>query len=69
MKQEFGPFPTTLFGPVVESFGPDAFLIRSPGVAYALNEVHPKPWIFGLTSDEGYLGLLSMHLIDFIDRS
>jgi hypothetical protein len=56
--QEFSPFPITHFSPVIEPPSPDAFLSKKPDTVYSRNEVARKPWIFGITAQEGYLGLL-----------
>ncbi|CAG7821889.1 unnamed protein product [Allacma fusca] len=55
----WGPFPITLFTPVVESpHDPDSFLTEVPSVAYEKGDVSKIPWMVTITEDEGLYPLL-----------
>ena len=60
--QDWVPFPMVLFAPVVESKSDEAFLTTTPEEYYvkinATRHEIAKPWIFGITADEGYVGML-----------
>ncbi|XP_017765612.1 PREDICTED: venom carboxylesterase-6-like, partial [Eufriesea mexicana] len=47
----FNPF--SVFGPVVEKHGPDAFITRSPIDVINSGEAYDVPWISGVVSEEG----------------
>ncbi|CAL8087884.1 unnamed protein product [Orchesella dallaii] len=50
---EFMEYPTVLFGPVIEHNHEDAFIIQPPEMLYAKGLVKSKPWLTGITKDEG----------------
>ncbi|CAG7821886.1 unnamed protein product [Allacma fusca] len=60
------PFPIVVFAPVIEPESPEAFLTITPQEFYAQvngSQGQLKPWIFGMTSEEGYLGLLFLRTL------
>lgn len=61
LLKEWFPVPPVLFSPVVEPEHQDAFLTISPEEAYETGVVSKKPYIFGLTKDEGKSMIISKH--------
>lgn len=57
--QEFMEYPTVLFGPVIEHKHEDGFIMEPPAVLYTKNKVKAKPWLTGITKDEGEIFPLS----------
>ncbi|ODN01295.1 Esterase FE4 [Orchesella cincta] len=53
------PFPPVLFSPTIEPPHPDAFLTVSPEEAYRTGVVAKKPFIMGVTKDEGKTAMMS----------
>ncbi len=54
-------YPTVLFGPIFEHQHEDAFITEPPESLYVKNQVKPKPWLTGITKDEGEIFPLSKH--------
>lgn len=54
-------YPTVLFGPIFEHQHEDAFITEPPESLYIKNQVKPKPWLTGITKDEGEIFPLSRH--------
>lgn len=54
-------YPTVLFGPIFEHQHEDAFITEPPESLYIKNQVKPKPWLTGITKDEGEIFPLSKH--------